>query len=498
MSAFFTFCGRMCGTSASRQSELQLKDGLKDREKIEPPIGMTEYRETEASREDVNRISQIKNEEFSITAKENNDGNIPMTLDIANYKAEIRGENVQVDRAEEVFIPMHPMERNVGQININPEKPIDITTKPEKKKRVKIVKKKKKTKNKSDRKDENISLDKFESNKENININNIPITTNNIAFQKFVPEKNLSFDLKGSSKNITFQDKGEVDHTVSLTLNPVVEAEVEIHEYDDKFSCPECEKIYRAVILFNTPHNIIECSACKNNINKHSLDFYINKYKDDIACTKSRLLLYEFGKDADNKEATNTNTNTNVEINTKLSGDGDLYPPNTIKKIKIDKTMNGLKRSPVHSHTKSSNLNDKVNNLKPQQENIINVIDEIIKVNKDKGKSKDKNNKLNTSSNITLSPSNPYRFTFGKILKKSNTEVPKKELGTVNALRKFKVSDRLVYGMKEKIPPQEIKMINKRLIQKLPELTRKLSNEDKKEDYMKRKENLKNYAKVKL
>jgi hypothetical protein len=57
---------------------------------------------------------------------------------------------------------------------------------------------------------------------------------------------------------------------------------------NDSLSCTNCEEIYKEGILNNKMSNIIQCASCKNFINETSLEFYLQKYKNEVLELKKR------------------------------------------------------------------------------------------------------------------------------------------------------------------------------------------------------------------
>ena len=51
---------------------------------------------------------------------------------------------------------------------------------------------------------------------------------------------------------------------------------------NDIFSCPNCEPVYRLSIMNNIPLKVLKCLVCGNVINNTSLQFYLEKYKDEL------------------------------------------------------------------------------------------------------------------------------------------------------------------------------------------------------------------------
>ena len=51
---------------------------------------------------------------------------------------------------------------------------------------------------------------------------------------------------------------------------------------NDIFSCPNCEPVYRLSIMNNIPLKVLKCLECGNVINNTSLQFYLEKYKDEL------------------------------------------------------------------------------------------------------------------------------------------------------------------------------------------------------------------------
>lgn len=55
-------------------------------------------------------------------------------------------------------------------------------------------------------------------------------------------------------------------------------------------SCNICEKIYKDTILYNKQINLKKCGNCLNDINLNSLEFYMQKYHDDLIIEQKKKL----------------------------------------------------------------------------------------------------------------------------------------------------------------------------------------------------------------
>lgn len=59
---------------------------------------------------------------------------------------------------------------------------------------------------------------------------------------------------------------------------------------DSTHSCNVFEKIYRDTILYNKQINLKKCGNCLNDINLNSLEFYMQKYHDDLIIEQKKKL----------------------------------------------------------------------------------------------------------------------------------------------------------------------------------------------------------------
>ena len=58
----------------------------------------------------------------------------------------------------------------------------------------------------------------------------------------------------------------------------------------DPHSCTVCENVYKEAVIYNKNINIKQCLDCLNKINPKSLDFYMNKYHNELLnAQKTRL-----------------------------------------------------------------------------------------------------------------------------------------------------------------------------------------------------------------
>jgi hypothetical protein len=124
------------------------------------------------------------------------------------------------------------------------------------------------------------------------------------------PSKTITIDIP---RQLKVSRSLEIQHPISITEN----LHSDSHDADiDKYSCYQCEKIYKASLFDSTPLKIKKCVVCNNLINNISLDFYIRKYKDEIIENKKKMIGLsikgdnsegERDKDRDNvgKETTN-------------------------------------------------------------------------------------------------------------------------------------------------------------------------------------------------
>jgi hypothetical protein len=134
------------------------------------------------------------------------------------------------------------------------------------------------------------------------------IKDSNINNHQVIPstlmqERNCSIDLQSTRKNSHCSDTNKIDHKISFEIK-------KCDKKNDNKSCIYCEDIYKSIILYNKTEMISYCYFCRNKINRDSLYFYVDKYKDDIAYQKSKLL--KLNKDKVNKV--------------------DIMPPNRINK----------------------------------------------------------------------------------------------------------------------------------------------------------------------
>ena len=144
------------------------------------------------------------------------------------------------------------------------------------------------------------------NNKKEVNThNNNHIYSNNKKVKslkhkhKITKANNKNFDLLFSDHNNNFSSIKSSNHHHSnsqpiMFPNPnnknfeLLFSNNTINEpIKDRFSCLNCEPIYRLCIINNIPLKTLQCLICGNIINKNSLNLYIKKYHKQISIETS-------------------------------------------------------------------------------------------------------------------------------------------------------------------------------------------------------------------
>jgi hypothetical protein len=114
----------------------------------------------------------------------------------------------------------------------------------------------------------------------------------------------------------------------------------------DVNSCAYCEEIYKYIIFNNLPLKLMACVYCKKETNPSSLNFYVNKFKQELECRNKKFNEnYEYyNKEFSIDNASNLGSelkspieetfNNDLKINKKKSKDDfDVLPKDRLKNV---------------------------------------------------------------------------------------------------------------------------------------------------------------------
>jgi hypothetical protein len=115
------------------------------------------------------------------------------------------------------------------------------------------------------------------------------------------------------------------------------------------YSCNNCEDIYKNSIFNNIPLNVMKCLFCNNVINNVALDFYLNKYKEELIQKRLSMLKIREEKPKNNKK---------IEKNPKKDKDElkkQEINRNTLKVEKIENNRNLANNESERENLKNEN-----------------------------------------------------------------------------------------------------------------------------------------------
>ena len=201
--------------------------------------------------------AQIKREEREIPkeeVKKNIEEMIHQPYEIVKESPECEEESPKM-KPRVMKKPKIVRKKDIEKIKEEKEEDDKNSCNEEKEEEKKTFKKLKDIKKKNKEKHQRNSNKNFDILFSNIQIN---------QSQEQINPSNKNFDLLNISQN------KDVNQTMSEPNK------------NDIFSCPNCEPVYKLSIINNIPLKVLKCLVCGNVINNTSLQFYLEKYKEEL------------------------------------------------------------------------------------------------------------------------------------------------------------------------------------------------------------------------